>query len=142
MVDRRLNVLQNAGRRQRLGRGLQAHALAHVVLGVAQVHASLNAVKGGRRNRQVTGRGVAVRHRLDVRIDAENFLQHHHRALGLAGRHSQVGRQLETISGGQFNERGHGELLLKTKGKNQLAASLRSTKSSRSWPQNISPSTT
>ena len=113
MVNRRLNVLQDAGRRQRLDSGLQTNALAKVGFGIAQLDTRLNTVKSGWRNRQVARCGIAVCDRADVRIDAENFLQHHHRALGLAGRCGQVGRQLETIGSGKFNERAHVESLLK-----------------------------
>src|SRR6476646_10486588 len=53
VVDGGLDVLHHARGRQRLDGGLQRHACAHVLLGVAELHVLLHAVEGGRRDRQV-----------------------------------------------------------------------------------------
>ena len=135
MLDRGLDVLHHAGRGQRLDRRLQREAGRHVVLAVAQFDARLDAVEGRRRHRQVALRCIAVGDRADVRVDAEDLLQHDDRALGGAGRLGDVGGEGEAVGGLQVDECTHGGLLCQWS-----VESLRCTKSSRSWPQNSSPS--
>jgi hypothetical protein len=107
-------------------RRFQRDALFHPGLVVAQVNAGLDAVKRRRRHRQVTLGGEAVRHGLDVRVDAENFLQDHHSGLGFARRLGHVGRKHKAVSSCQIDEFTHDAISLmsisaKNVKKNRLA---------------------
>ena len=109
VVDGGLDVGHHARRGQGLDGSLQAHAGLHVVTGVAQLHALLDAVEGGRRHSQVAAGGIAVGHRTDVRVHAKNLLQHHHGATGGAFGLGDPGGGHKTVTRCQINKLSHAE---------------------------------
>ena len=111
MVDGSLDVLQHAGGGQGLDRSLVAKALAHVILGVAQLHSRLDAMKAGRRDRQIAFGRVAIGHMADVAVDAKDFLDHHHGAARGAGGAGFVGGHRGAVGGLEFDQGSHGFFL-------------------------------
>jgi len=91
VVDGSLDVLQHSRRRQRLDRGLEARPTGHVVGGIAELDVALDAVERRRRDREVAGRRIAVGDSADVRVDAEDLLQHDDRAPRLFRRLGKIG---------------------------------------------------
>jgi hypothetical protein len=71
----------------------------HIVWCVAKFYAVLGAVEHSRRDREITGRGIAISDFTDVGIDAKNLLDHHHGPFGLALGLCDVGRAFESIGG-------------------------------------------
>ncbi len=111
-VHRSLDVLQHPRERQRLDGGLQARPALHVVRRVAELHAGLHPVERGRRDREVAGGRVAIGDGADVRVDAEDLLQHDDGALGRMRRLADVGGGLEAVGGGERDRGGrHGHSL-------------------------------
>ena len=107
VVNRRLYVLQHA-RAGQVGSGsLQAHACSHVVGLVAQVNAGGHAFKHGGCNRQIPLRGEAVCHRLNVRVDTEDFLNHDDSCFGFASGLGNVSRDSKAISSFEMNKVTH-----------------------------------
>jgi len=78
--------------------------------------ALLRAVEHRRRDRQVAVLRVAVGHRLDVAVDAENLLDHHHRAARRASAFSAVRGQLVAVGRLQFDHAAHEPSSWKTSG--------------------------
>ena len=112
MVNGRLNVLQSAWCGQSLNGSFKAHAKAHVGLCIAQLHIGLNAVKHGGCNGQITFTGICVDHFANVRIDAKNFLNDHHRGFGGGSGLRHISGNLGAVGRCECDERAH-EILLK-----------------------------
>ena len=107
VIDGGLDVLLHARGGQSLGRSLQGDAGRDVLWRVAEFNAGLQPVKGRRRNGQKTHGGIAFGHGADVRIDAEDLLQHDDRAFGCSCRTRLVSRELETVRRCQLDEMCH-----------------------------------
>jgi hypothetical protein len=71
----------------------QLEAAPEVRLAVAELHARFAAVKQIRRQRVEAGGGEPVADRADMAVDAEDFLDDHHAARGLAGGGGQIRRE-------------------------------------------------
>jgi hypothetical protein len=102
-----------SGTRNRIDRGVDVreHALvgrfhhqvdARLQVAVRQLDVALDAIEQGRRDGEIAQPGVLLGHPLDVRVEAEDLLDHHHAAARFAlGRH-HVGRQVVTVLGAQL----------------------------------------
>ena len=94
-VDGRLHVLQRQFVVQLLKGKL--YALSHIGFLVAEFQAPRHPIEDLRRDRQVTVRRVAVRHLADVVVDAEDFLDHHHRTFWRSDGIGAVRAQREAV---------------------------------------------
>jgi hypothetical protein len=66
------------------------------------------AVEHGGRDGEVAVPGVAVGHRLDVAVQAEDLLDHHDAAARLAGRLGAPGGEFVPVGRGEFDHLAHG----------------------------------
>jgi hypothetical protein len=71
---------------------------ARLEIRVAQFHVRAHAVEEGRGDREETEFGVALGHATDVRVHAEDFLQHHEARARSAGGSSQPAREAVAIA--------------------------------------------
>ncbi|MOA01195.1 hypothetical protein D3C78_1205860 [compost metagenome] len=102
-----LHFGHGAGRRQRFGRRLEGHAVAHVLRRIAQVHIGLHAREHGRCDGHVATRSEAVGHGLDVGVDAEDLLQYHDGTARRAFGNGHPGGCAEAIGRSQSHEISH-----------------------------------
>ena len=103
-LHRRLDVGERV---VELGLGADVGALRDVVRRIGELDALADAIEKRGRDRKITLRGIAVGDALDVMVDAEYLLQHHHGALRLARGHSLVGRDRRTVLRRQLQRLAH-----------------------------------
>ena len=88
----------------------EVHAALHARRVIGQFDAALGAVEDRRGERGVAGPGETIRDRLDVMIDAEDFLDDDDAALGPTGRRRLVGADRRSVGGVQIDHRTHAAL--------------------------------
>ena len=75
---------------------------------IAALEVGFDAIEDRRRDGDIAVAGDTVADRANVVIDAEDFLNHHHRRLGRACRVGAIAAQLKVIRSGQFDILSHG----------------------------------